>query len=105
MLAFLADGESWSSSALALALGPASAPCSGHSTSLRQQQGAVVRARAGRRWTTRPCPVSTPCYSPVRRATTSKSSVARPCHREVADSLADHEPGSKHETICSRSSP
>ena len=37
VLAFLADGESWSSSALALALGAASVVCSGHSTRLRPQ--------------------------------------------------------------------
>jgi hypothetical protein len=37
VLAFLADGESWSSSALALALGASQRPCTGHSTRLRQQ--------------------------------------------------------------------
>ena len=48
VLAFLADGESWSSSALALALDPASAPCSGHSTRLRQQ-ARCTRLVAGER--------------------------------------------------------
>ena len=37
VIAFLADGESWSSSALALALGASHAPCSGRSIRLRQQ--------------------------------------------------------------------
>ena len=36
VLAFLADGESWSSSALAIALG--TAPCSGRSIRLPQQE-------------------------------------------------------------------
>jgi hypothetical protein len=48
VLAFLADGESWSSSALALALGRASAPCSGRSTRLRQQ-ARCSRSVAGER--------------------------------------------------------
>ena len=37
VLAFLADGESWSSSALALALATASAPYNGRSTRWRPQ--------------------------------------------------------------------
>ena len=44
VLAFLADGESWSSSALALALAGASAPCNGRLAC--GGQGAVVRSRA-----------------------------------------------------------
>src|SRR5439155_2726492 len=45
VLAFLADGESWSSSALALALG--ASQCSGYSTRLRQQ-GRYSRLVAGK---------------------------------------------------------
>ena len=47
VLAFLADGESWSSSALALALGRARAPCSARSRSWRGRQGSVLRTRTG----------------------------------------------------------
>jgi hypothetical protein len=46
VLAFLADGESWSSSALALALG--ASPRTVHSTRLRQQAG-CSRSVAGER--------------------------------------------------------
>ena len=48
VLAFLADGESWSSSALALALRRQPAHrAAGARRSLRRRQGAVVRSRAG----------------------------------------------------------
>ena len=47
MLAFLADGESWSSSALALALGSQSAHrAAGARFARGRRQGAVVRTRA-----------------------------------------------------------
>ena len=57
VLALLADGESWSSSALALALEPASARSSGPSTRSRPR-ARCSRSAAGRarRWMTPPVP-------------------------------------------------
>jgi biotin operon repressor len=47
VLAFLADGESWSSSALALALGTSQRTVQRALDRLRRRQGAVVRSRPG----------------------------------------------------------
>jgi hypothetical protein len=48
VLAFLADGESWSSSAWRWRSAPASAPCSGPSTPLRQRVRCSRSAAGGR---------------------------------------------------------
>jgi hypothetical protein len=69
VLAFLADGESWSSSALALALGASQRTVQRALDSLvaTGKVQSFDRGRA-RRWMTRPCWDSRrPCYSPLHR--------------------------------------
>ena len=56
VLAFLADGESWSSSALALALGTSQRTVQRALDSLAAGARCSVRPRRARRWMTPPVP-------------------------------------------------